>query len=288
MSYPWTVEKTSDVVSTIKVEMARAADWEQWVLLRSDGHFDNPKAKNDLAHRHLKQAVERKAPICDFGDLFCAMQGRNDRRGSKSSIKDENQQQNYFGSLIKDATKFLEPYRDNLAVIGTGNHETAVLKNNEIDLTESLIDRLNDKGSQCVPGGYRGWIKFAFSGTTYQQTVNMYYTHGGGGGGPVTKGVIKTNRRAVFLPDAHIVVGGHIHEAWQLEMPRIRLTRGGREYADDQLHICLPTYKEEFLNHSGGFHHEGERPPKPLGAQWLRFFYCPDSERVQYQCIRAK
>lgn len=272
------------VVTTINID-ARGQQ-EVNFLLSSDRHIDNPKAKNSLAKKHLDQLKERDGLLLDFGDLFDAMQGKNDRRGSKEDIKDNLKSNNYFGAMIKDAANFFMPYRKHIALLGHGNHETAILKHNEIDLTEALIDRLNENGGKVSHGGYRGWVKIKLRKTeTQRHQIFLYYSHGSGGGGPVTRGVINTNRMAVYLPDADIVVSGHIHESWQVSVPRVRIGSDNLERQDEQLHICLPTYKEEFINAGGGFHHEKGRPPKPLGASWLtlKFF----KERVYFEPQRA-
>ena len=60
-----------------------------------------------------------------------------------------------------------------------------------------------------------------------RSAFNVAYSHGSGGTAPVTRGVIKTNRRSVVFPDADIFLSGHIHERWAMEIPRIRLTEQG-------------------------------------------------------------
>ena len=65
-----------------------------WVLLTSDRHHDNPHCNQELEKKHLDQAVEREAVIIDYGDLFCAMQGKYDRRHSKDDIRPEHQSGN--------------------------------------------------------------------------------------------------------------------------------------------------------------------------------------------------
>ena len=37
-------------------------------------------------------------------------------------------------------------------------------------------------------------------------------------------------------------------------------------------YIRTGTYKDEYGEGAGGFHIERGRPPKPLGAVWLRFY----------------
>ena len=60
--------------------------WEQWFLLTSDRHWDNPKSNWELQKAHLDEALERAAGVIDVGDFFCAMQGRWDPRASKEDI----------------------------------------------------------------------------------------------------------------------------------------------------------------------------------------------------------
>lgn len=268
----WTIEKSDETVATLRLSGQRNRDWEQWVLLTSDVHLDNPLCNQSLFRRHLEQAKERNAPVIDCGDLFCAMQGRSDPRHEKGHTRDNNNTPDYFGSLIRGSYDFLRPYAGNIALLGKGNHETKITKHSEIDLTRALVDRLRDSGSSVILGGYRGWVRINIVGSSHSKSYRLYYTHGSGGSAPVTKGIIRTNRRAAYI-DADIIIGGHIHEAWSLEMCRVGVTEAGKEIVKDQLHLCIPTYKEEFTNLGTGFHHEKEGPPKPLGAWWLRFFY---------------
>lgn len=291
MSKPdWRVTQENDSVFTIKVPSERNSKWEQWALLQSDVHFDHPHCLRGMFKKHLDQAKERNAIVVDIGDFFCAMQSRDDRRGDKGSIRPENQEQDYKGSLVRGAYEFLKDYGDILAIRGKGNHETAMLKHGEFDPTRGLVDRLRDSGSGALVGGYRGWVRFMLvdkNKPARSQQFRMYFTHGSGGSAPVTKGVIRTNRRASFV-DADIVVGGHIHEAWAVELRKAKLNDMGREYLSDQIHLCVPTYKEEFLEHSGGFHHEKEGSPKPVGAWWLRFFHDSADQCFKLDYARAK
>ena len=283
----WTTEQTDETVAVIRVEAERKKDWEQWFLLQSDAHFDNPLCNRSLLKRHLDLALERNAPVIDLGDFNCAMQSRNDPRHEKGHVLPENDTTDYFGSLIRGSYEFLAPYNSILALRGLGNHETKIIKHAEIDLTRAIVDRINEHGGNALLGGYRGWLMVRIKSKNHHQTFRIYYTHGSGGSAPVTKGVIRTNRRASYI-DADIIVGGHIHEAWAMEMCRVGVNEGGREVVCDQLHLCVPTYKEEFTHLGSGFHHEREGAPKPLGGWWLRFFWDLSSERFSYEYTRAK
>lgn len=105
---------------------------------------------------------------------------------------------------------------------------------------------------------------------------------------PMLQRHLKQAQRAVWLPDPTFVVQGHNPFLMDMTLPRLRLGSTGRPYQDEQVHIQLPTYKDEFAL-SGGYHFENGRPPKPLGAVWLRFFWDVHRRgRVGYELTRAK
>lgn len=262
------IERTNPDVLTVR-HTDVSAGWEQRYLLISDVHFDSPYCDRKLLTKHLGQAKERGAGVLCIGDWFDAMQGKNDRRGSKGSLRNENKKDNYFDSLVDESAQYLEQYAQNLVMIGDGNHETAILRHNETDLAQRLCRQLD---TQHV--GYSGFVRYLFQGHTGNRTGRrLYWHHGAGGGGIVTKGVTQHSRRAASV-DADIFVSGHIHEAWVLENLMVKLSDSGRIYTATQLHVQLPTYKQEY-DLQGGYHIEKGRPPKPLGGYWLVFHYDP-------------
>lgn len=275
----------------------KVSQFEQWVLLTSDRHWDNPKSDHALQKKHLDEALERNAIIIDAGDLYCAMQGKYDPRSSKSDLRPEHQVSNYLDALIKTGADFFAPYAKNFAMVAAGNHEASIKKRHETDLTERFCSTMNYiSGETVYNGGYSGFVRFKLidiiqgKQKNLGRNVTLHYSHGYGGGGPVTKGVIQTNRKATYLPDADIVISGHVHESWQIELMRVRVGRT-KIYHDTQTHICLPTYKEEFGTGFGGWHVERGAPPKPIGAVWLRFYYLnshdPIKRGMKYEITRA-
>lgn len=97
--------------------------WEQWILLRSDAHHDNPKCQTKLEEEHLKLAVKRNAVVIDLGDCLDLMQGVSDRRQCKSQLRSSQLAAAYFDRVIEEAAEFYAPYACNWAVMGQGNHE---------------------------------------------------------------------------------------------------------------------------------------------------------------------
>jgi len=261
------------------MDIAARSGWEQWFLLRSDAHHDNPHSDHELQRKHLQQCVERNAGWIDVGDLFCAMGGRADPRRAKHGVtRPEHAQANdYFDSLVRHAADFVEPFANRCVVLGRGNHETSVLKNQETDLTERLAERLRATTGQSVfTTGYGGFIQFV---TRYKQlqmnTLTMALYHGSGGGGMMTFDTLRVRRQASFQPDADILVCGHVHERWWLQTARYRLRTKNGDYrvsVEPQHHIRTGTYKQELEDGYAGFAVERGMPPKPIGAMWMRLF----------------
>jgi len=278
----WTViPGKDDNVHTIKFPYS-SNSLEQHVLLCSDVHFDNAKCDQKLFLKHCQLAKERNAPIIVFGDVLDLMQSKSDRRQSKKALRDEHKRDDYLNAVIEDTAEKLSGYP--FAVISKGNHETSIISHHGVDMIKILAREL-----ECHAGGYRGFIKFAFemqaaNSTGNRQTIKMFYDHGSGGGGPVTKGTIKSARRSDMVDGVDIIASGHIHEAWVLE--RLKFTeRSGRVYHKTVFHVQCPTYKEEIGSGSSGWANEKTFPPKPLGGWWLKFSL--KSKRIKISLERA-
>ncbi len=285
---PYTVRPKSGNVTIIDVEYDGVLN--QDFLASADRHWDNPDSKWKMQRKHLKEARTRGAGILDFGDFFCAMQGKFDKRSSKDHVRRIHQKDEYLDSLVDTASDWFLEDADMFIMISRGNHETSIKKRHETDLIARLVNSLNQRrGTEIHAGGYSGFVQFVFTNLQNGKVkrINLWYIHGYGGGGPVTKGTIQTNRRAVYSPDAAIIVTGHIHEEWDLTIPRYRINSRGQQYKDEQLHVQLPSYKDEHKDGSEGWVVEGGQPPKPIGAKWLCFRSDPDG-KILFDTQRAK
>jgi UDP-2,3-diacylglucosamine pyrophosphatase LpxH len=234
-------------------------------LLISDLHFDSTKCDRDLLKKHLTQAVEKNAGILIFGDFFDSMQGRADRRGNKSDLREEYKRADYFDAIIDDAVNWLQPFKDNILLISSGNHESKILQYLETDLLKRLTKEIN---AEC--GAYQGFIKFQHSITsTSRRTTTMWWTHGNIGGN-VTKSALSVVRYASIAPDANIIVSGHTHDKFFIEHNQYRLNQRGESKVVKQTHLKLGNYKEEFED-GNGFGPERIVFPKSKGGWWLHF-----------------
>jgi hypothetical protein len=275
-------------VITIRPDLQK--DKDVWFLLTADWHWDNPKCDRELLEKHLKQAKERDAGVLVFGDALCLMQGRADRRSSKSDIREEHNNAMYIDSVIDTFCEWIEPYRANMTLLTYGNHETSILKHLETDVLQRI------SAITKIPlGKYDGWVRFVPTiltedgkDTIKPSVTNLYYHHGSGGGGIVTKGVIQTNRRNAYIDNADIFVSGHIHEAWIMETPKESISSHGTIQRKSVMHVQTGTYKEEFTG--GGWHVERGAPPKPLGSWWMRIYKdkANQTRRYRYEFIRTE
>ncbi len=241
------------------------------ILLQFDEHWDNPHSSQSLNREHMQQAVDKGLPIIKGGDSLCLMQGRYDPRRARNDIRPEHDHPDYIDRIVSSYAAFCEFAAKNIAFMGRGNHELSILRHLETDVIERVGERLRAAGSPVITGGIGGWILVKVPITkTASVSMPIFYTHGYGGGGPVTKGVIQTNRRAAVYGDAQVIISGHIHEDWKVKLVRDRInTHTGRTYLDEQLHICSPTYKQEYDPPGSSWHSQGGRNPKPIGATWL-------------------
>ncbi len=260
------------------------ADWEAWTLVISDSHFDSIYCNRTLLRTHLDEAKDRNADVLILGDHFDAMQGRFDPRRSMTNLRPEYRRDDYYDFVVEDSADFLEDYSGNIRIIAKGNHESAVLKNANVDLTNRLVFLMNMRHkTQIQVGGYGGWIRWMFNLSANTEgprtSLRAKYFHGAGGEAPVTRGVIQTNRQAVYLPDANIVINGHNHHAYYIPIARERITDRGTIWYDIQHHIRVPGYKMDYADGSGGWSVEKGQVPKPIGSFWLKMTYAKQDHR---------
>jgi hypothetical protein len=263
--------------------------WEKWFYLSSDVHFDSIYCDRDVFFEHMEQVKQRNAMAFIFGDFYDAMQGRYDKRRAMPELRQEYQRkENYYDVLVDDAYNKLQDYKDNFAMMADGNHELSVLKNANTNILDRLTAKMREHGSSVIHGGYGGWGRFMFNmsdgnATGPRTSIRLKYFHGAGGEAPVTRGAIQTNRQAVYLPDANIVVNGHSHNAYYIPISRERLSNKGEMYFDIQHHVRTPGYKQAYGDGSTGWEITRGGVPKPIGCSWLRM-YC-ENRQIKMQFI---
>jgi hypothetical protein len=283
----WTLTRIAPNVHALDLNLDHIGESVE-CLFQADEHWDNAHCRLDLLKRHHDEAKELAAPIFKFGDTFCAMQGKWDKRASQSQLRPEHRGSNYLDSLVKTASEWYRPYQENIALICPGNHETSILKRHETNLTERLCDRLG-----VEMGGYWGYVIVRLNrkvkgGRKSSYALHVHYHHGYGGGGEVTRGLIDNNRtRGQYIAD--IYFSGHIHRRNMDENQIVLCNRYGRIETREQVFLRLGTYKAEH-DEPGGYHAESGRAARPLGGWWVKFTYAKEGDLhiLKYEERRAK
>ena len=245
---------------------------EKWLYFTSDTHFDSVYCDRSMFFEDMDNAILRDASICIIGDFFDAMQGRFDPRRDMSALRPEYRRSDYYDYVVKDSVNMLEKYSNNIMMISPGNHELSILKNANTFLSDRLVSSLNSRtGSKIIHGGYGGWLRIVLRvGNQPKGSINIKYFHGAGGEAPVTRGAIQTNRQAVYLPDADIVINGHSHNAYWIPITRERIGNKGDHYFDTQHHLRTPGYMQSYGDGTTGWEVTRGGVPKPLGSCFVK------------------
>ena len=260
-SEPWSVESLRGGVT--RITFGRS----MWVLVSSDWHWDSVHCDRERLAHDLSLARKHHAAVLSLGDGFDAMGGKFDPRSSgKYDVRRELQTGDYFDQCVSQCADWLDPYREQIAFISPGNHESAVRKRQETCLTTRLVERLKVAGSPVRQGGYSGWVLFRSVNTTRTTTHSMYYHHGFGGGSPVTAGVGNYHHYMAQV-DADVIVAGHIHQRTFVEASRQRISGHGIVRIKPLHLVRSASYKQECL--TDGWAVEKGMGPRPLGGWWM-------------------
>lgn len=268
MNAAWSIDTKNDSVPTLRTNVGGGKELN--LLFIGDAHWDHAQCDRSSLKAVLNEALERDSVIILLGDQLCLMGGRDDHRGSKSALRPEHKTDAYFSSVVDDFADWYSPYAKNTWYALTGNHEQAVVKYHEIDPTRMWISRLNAAGASIQYPGYSTYARILVSHNTRRSSIIMFAHHGYGGGGPVTKGVIQSQRRAAMYPDANFIVTGHIHTPYYVPHEQFRLNGAGRPYHAFQEAYSTGTFKDEFGRGEGGWHVERGQGPREKSGWWCR------------------
>jgi hypothetical protein len=100
----WSVSKISGSVSQIVYGLKPL-----WVYISSDWHWDSIKCNRELLAADLATAKRINAPVIAVGDIFDAMGGKYDPRGSKDELRPELLTGNYFDEAVEQCAEWLRP-----------------------------------------------------------------------------------------------------------------------------------------------------------------------------------
>lgn len=262
----------------MKVNYIKLNKPEQLFYAASDIHFGIKNCDLDSFKKELKEAKERKARIILNGDIFDAIFPRGDKRWNPSILIDElSNKDDAPLCAVEMMAETLKPYLDLIDMVGMGNHEHAVYKYSQINMTKLLFMMLNAKtdSHKILYGGYTGYLGYRFLEGTHSKILKILYHHGAGGSSPVTKGMIDINRKEVNW-DYDIFLFGHKHNRFVTSngrmQPVFRKNGGGYIYWTDNKAIQTGSFYRNYSTDKAEgtkippYEEIKEHQPKPIGG----------------------
>ena len=185
------------------------------LCLMSDLHIGGLHVDYKLIDKELADAKKRGAKILINGDVFDAVLPGDRKRYRANNLHPRLYEagDDMLGESIRWAYEILAPYKDDIIMIGDGNHDDAVARYHHIEPVKHLVVMLNGADGKIQYGGYHGFIHVQlhpYSDTHYGHYV-IHYHHGAGGAAPVTKGAITFSRAAMWIEGADAIWRGHTH-----------------------------------------------------------------------------
>lgn len=216
------------------------------MLLISDVHFDSAKCDRELLKKHLDEIKAKNGIILIIGDLFDVMGTFRDPRSKPEDIRPEYYVKGraYLDLIVEDCYEFLKPYKENLKLIGYGNHETNINRRHDTDVIDRLVFLLNME-KECVhKGAYQGFFNIRMKRGGTRAMFNVAYHHGHGGARR-SKGVLNSQLDAMRYPDADLIISGHDHnKIYDPSNVQIRLDGNLKPYQSAVHWMKLGSYKK--------------------------------------------
>lgn len=207
----------------MRVPLKIIRPWEPFgITFIGDPHLESPHHDRRLFEHDMDAAALRGDCIVLMGDVFDGILPGDRKRYNATHHMDTDAKLN---RITQKAFKRLEKWADYIDLVLVGNHETAVIKHHNYDPVSMLIAMLNQVKSfgsfssgLIHHGGYSTFLGIQFvretedSGRTGSVSQKIYLHHGGGGGAPVTKGMIDAARIKVGnVFDVGVIGHKHTH-----------------------------------------------------------------------------
>lgn len=186
------------------------------LCLMSDLHIGGLHVDYNLIEKELATAKKRGAKILVNGDIFDAIMPGDRKRYRANNLHPRmySAGDDMIGESIRWAYEILLPYRDDIIMLGDGNHDDSVARYHHIEPVKQLVVMLNGTDGKIQYGGYHGFIHIQMRPYPERTRIGHYvihYHHGAGGAAPVTKGAITFSRASMWIEGADAIWRGHTH-----------------------------------------------------------------------------
>lgn len=196
-------------MKTIKIDLQRELEYIEIVPI-ADAHIGDALCDMELLKQEIDYVKKNK-------HTFAVLNGDLLNNAIKSSVSDIYAEKLSPMEQLKLAIKLLEPIKDKILCVTSGNHEDRSYKTDGIDLTYLLCRELNleDRYSNAsallfVRFGELRQVETNGSGNNRKVCYTVYVTHGSGGGGKTGSKANRASSLASII-DADIYITSHMH-----------------------------------------------------------------------------
>lgn len=181
--------------SSARVVYASTEGRKKYLLPFGDLHYGHPNCEIDAARGYLKWARENDSWILLMGDLLENSSKESVGAGVYEQIMNPDEQKYQI-------VEMLEPYKDLVLGLLTGNHEERTFKQSGHDPSRAMAKMLG------VPYlRYGAFVRLLVNGVGY----TVYATHGSSGS-ITSSGKLNAVKRLATWVDADIYLMGHMHD----------------------------------------------------------------------------
>lgn len=201
----------------------------QPIILMSDIHIGNAYFNRKQLEEDIKAFKEMGAAILINGDLFEAI--------TPSDKRFEMETHGYYttndiiNQYIKECVNYFGEVANQIRMIGIGNHENSMIKNDHINITLLALEELERIGGCKIHyGGYHGFVRFrVIDGRKKKErsVYEMYYHHGYGGHTKSGPKLMLNDLRLKYRADFYWT--GHKHQTAIFSEAEIRANRNYEE-----------------------------------------------------------
>lgn len=242
------------------------------IKVLADWHVGNAHCDEKCIKKYLEDSDD-KTYFIGLGDLMDCIITSDLKRYRKSSDGTEGDE--IIDKQVDKVSSWLEPYKENIIILGTGNHEDNITKRTGSNPSKRLCEKLN-----CKYGGYSYLLKLVFSESGNRgRTVVIRAHHGWGGGSRTTGGEITKYSKDVnsWIADLHVY--GHGHKLQSDRMVRLGLFGDKLKAKSKHIVLCGSFLKTFSDDENPTYSEIAGYPPIEMGAPNINI--TPDSTWVK-------
>lgn len=241
-----------------------------------DIHLGNSLCDERALKKDL-EAVDDQTYIIGGGDWLDSIIVKDAKRYRKSM--DSTQGDDVIDEQINRMFFMIEPYRDKIIGLGTGNHEDMIVSHCSTNPIKRLCASLS------VPFlGFSSLIRLRLSeGGSRGRTINIRMHHGWGGGSRTQGADLTKFSRDTNYFDCDLFLYGHVHRRQDDRVPRLGLV-GEKLVSKPKVMVICGTYLKTYTTDYNVSYSEAKGyPPTEIGAPTITI--TPDAQWVKMAVV---